>query len=301
MIRLIASDMDGTLLNDKMQVSDENAAAIRQAGENGIEFMVATGRGLTEAKPLLADQQLHPAFITLNGAMVYDEAGNLVVSIPLSDAMTTYSMQLLDDRNIYYELVTDHGIYSNSRVRRIQNVADLLVNLNPDTTYKLAVALASARLEIMNINYVDNYDAVMNDPNTHVMKIIAFNTADPDALNEPREILMKTGELMVTSSSRNNIEINNINAQKGIALAKYAKQKGFDMDSCMTIGDNFNDESMIRDAKYSVAMGNAVPEIKELAWFITATNTNHGVALAIMKAMEENRLEKSKNQTEFDN
>jgi Cof subfamily protein (haloacid dehalogenase superfamily) len=284
-----------------MQVSDENAAAIRQAGENGIEFMVATGRGLTEAKPLLADQQLHPAFITLNGAMVYDEAGNLVVSIPLSDAMTTYSMQLLDDRNIYYELVTDHGIYSNSRVRRIQNVADLLVNLNPDTTYKLAVALASARLEIMNINYVDNYDAVMNDPNTHVMKIIAFNTADPDALNEPREILMKTGELMVTSSSRNNIEINNINAQKGIALAKYAKQKGFDMDSCMTIGDNFNDESMIRDAKYSVAMGNAVPEIKELAWFITATNTNHGVALAIMKAMEENRLEKSKNQTEFDN
>jgi Cof subfamily protein (haloacid dehalogenase superfamily) len=293
--------MDGTLLNDKMQVSDENAAAIRQAGENGIEFMVATGRGLTEAKPLLADQQLHPAFITLNGAMVYDEAGNLVVSIPLSDAMTTYSMQLLDDRNIYYELVTDHGIYSNSRVRRIQNVADLLVNLNPDTTYKLAVALASARLEIMNINYVDNYDAVMNDPNTHVMKIIAFNTADPDALNEPREILMKTGELMVTSSSRNNIEINNINAQKGIALAKYAKQKGFDMDSCMTIGDNFNDESMIRDAKYSVAMGNAVPEIKELAWFITATNTNHGVALAIMKAMEENRLEKSKNQTEFDN
>lgn len=301
MIRLIASDMDGTLLNDKMQVSDENAAAIRQAGENGIEFMVATGRGLTEAKPLLADQLLHPAFITLNGAMVYDEAGNLVVSIPLSDAMTTYSMQLLDDRNIYYELVTDHGIYSNSRVRRIQNVADLLVNLNPDTTYKLAVALASARLEIMNINYVDNYDAVMNDPDTHVMKIIAFNTADPDALNEPREILMKTGELMVTSSSRNNIEINNINAQKGIALAKYAKQKGFDMDSCMTIGDNFNDESMIRDAKYSVAMGNAVPEIKELAWFITATNTNHGVALAIMKAMEENRLEKSKNQTEFDN
>lgn len=301
MIKLIASDMDGTLLNDKMQVSDENAAAIRQAGENGIEFMVATGRGLTEAKPLLADQLLHPAFITLNGAMVYDEAGNLVVSIPLADDMTAYSMRTLDERNIYYELVTDHGIFSNSRVRRIQNVADLLVNLNPDTNYKLAVALASARLEIMNINYVPNYTDVLADPEVHVMKIIAFNTASPEDLKEPKELLMATGKLMVTSSSVNNIEINNIDAQKGIALAKYAQQKGFGMDSVMSIGDNYNDESMIRDAKYSVAMGNAIDPIKDLAWFITATNTNHGVALAIMQALAENRREQKSAKTEFDN
>ncbi len=301
MIKLIASDMDGTLLNDKMQVSDENAAAIRQAEENGIEFIVATGRGLTEAKPLLADQHLDSAYITLNGAMVYDTDGKLVVSIPLDDDMTDQAMTLLDDRGLYYELVTDHGIYSNSRVRRIQNVADLLVNLNPDTNYKLAVALASARLEIMNINYVESYAEVVDDPDVHVMKIIAFNTADPETLVEPKEILLKTGKLMVTSSSRNNIEINNIDAQKGIALAKYAATKGFTMESVMSIGDNFNDESMIRDAKYSVAMGNAVDEIKELAWFITATNTNHGVALAIMKAMEENRSEKNKTKTEFVN
>ena len=70
MIKLIASDMDGTLLNDKMEVSDENAQAIRDAQAAGIEFMVATGRGVTEATPLLAAQDLKPAFITLNGAMV---------------------------------------------------------------------------------------------------------------------------------------------------------------------------------------------------------------------------------------
>lgn len=289
MIKLIASDMDGTLLNDKMQVSDENAAAIRQAQQSGIEFIVATGRGLSEAKPLMADQDLHPAYVTLNGAMVYDEDGNLVVSIPLGDEMTRYAISLLDERDLYYELVTNHGIFSNSRVRRIQNVADLLVNLNPDTNYKLAVALASARLEIMNINYVDSYDEILANPELKVMKIIAFNTADPTALSEPKRILIETGKAMVTSSSRNNIEINNIEAQKGIALAKYAKQKGYGMESVMSIGDNFNDESMIRDAKYSVAMGNAVQPIKDLAWFVTATNTNHGVALAILKALDENR------------
>lgn len=289
MIKLIASDMDGTLLNDKMQVSDENASAIRQAQESGIEFIVATGRGLSEAKPLLADQKLETAYITLNGAMVYDEDGNLVVSIPLEDEMTQYAMKMLEDDNLYFELVTNHGIFSDSRARRIQNVADLLVNLNPDTNYKLAVALASARLEIMNINYVESYDDVMAMPEIKVMKIIAFNTADPTSLIAPKKALLNTGKLMVTSSSRNNIEINNIEAQKGIALAKYAKQKGYGMDSVMTIGDNFNDESMIRDAKYSVAMGNAVQPIKDLAWFITATNTNHGVALAILKALDENR------------
>ena len=58
MIKLIASDMDGTLLNDKMEVSDENAQAIRDAQAAGIEFMVATGRGVTEATPLLAAQDL---------------------------------------------------------------------------------------------------------------------------------------------------------------------------------------------------------------------------------------------------
>ena len=53
MIKLIASDMDGTLLNDKMQVSDENASAIRQAQESGIEFIVATGRGLRDRKSVV--------------------------------------------------------------------------------------------------------------------------------------------------------------------------------------------------------------------------------------------------------
>ena len=58
---------------------------------------------------------------------------------------------------------------------------------------------------------------------------------------------------------------------------------------------------MIRDAKYSVAMGNAIDPIKDLAWFITATNTNHGVALAIMQALAENRREQKSAKTEFDN
>jgi len=291
MIKLIASDMDGTLLNDKMQVSNGNAQAILDAQAAGIQFVVATGRGLTEAQPLLAAQNLHPAFITLNGAQVFDEKNQLVVDIPLSAAMTTYVSDDLKARGIYFELITNQGIYSDSKVARIQNVADLLVDLNPDTSYKIAVVLAAARLELMNINYVDNYDALLKTPGIEIMKIIAFSPDHQAALDAPKAKFNATGELVVTSSSANNIEINNIHAQKGSALTEFAKQRGISMDEVMTLGDNLNDESMIRQAKYGVAMGNAVPEIKALAWAQTATNLDDGVAKAIQRAIAINQAE----------
>ncbi|THC80712.1 Cof-type HAD-IIB family hydrolase [Lacticaseibacillus rhamnosus] len=293
MIKLIASDMDGTLLNDKMEVSDENAQAIREAQAAGIEFMVATGRGVTEAKPLLAAQNLKPAFITLNGAMVFDEAGKLVVTIPIADDLNDYIVKTLQKDNIYFEVVTNKGVFSDSRVERIQNVADLLVDLNPDTTYKLAVALAAARLELMNINYVDNYQELLDDPTIQIMKFIAFTGERHDILKAPTKTFEATGKLSVTSSSANNIEVNNIKAQKGYAVEAYAKQRGITMDEVMTIGDNLNDASMIKMAKYGVAMGNAIPEITALAWDTTKTNSENGVAAAIRKAIRVNKAEAS--------
>ena len=290
MIKIIASDMDGTLLNDKMQVSDFNAHAIREAQAAGIEFVVATGRGLTEAKPLLQAQQLEPAFITLNGAQVYDEDDQLVVDIPLTIDSRDFVIKTLNERGIYFELVTNQGIYSDSKVKRIQNVADLLVNLNPDTTYKIAVALAAARLELMNINYVDNYAELLQTPGLEVLKIIAFSS-DHTALVEPKTLFNQQANLVVTSSSANNIEVNHINAQKGQALEAFAKQRHVSMDEVMAIGDNLNDESMIRDAKYGVAMANAVPQIKALAWEETKTNIEDGVGLAIKRAIELNQAE----------
>lgn len=281
MIKLIASDMDGTLLNDKMTVSPGNARAIRRAQAAGIEFMVATGRGLTEAKPLITAHQLDVAFITLNGAAVYDEAGQLAVSVPLAAAALATVLTTLRAHHLYFELVTNQGIYSDSKAARIKNVAELLVTLNPNTSYKIAVDLASARLELMNINYVADYETVLNRSGLQVMKVLAFASGAPTRLDPVRAELGAHRDLVLTSSAANNIEINNAKAQKGLALAAYAKQQGFSMQSVMTLGDNYNDESMIRMAKYSVAMGNAVPAIAKLAWRQTTTNLEDGVARAI--------------------
>lgn len=287
MISIIASDMDGTLLNDKMSISAKNVAAIQKAQEAGIEFMVATGRGLSEAQPILKQAGLNPAYITLNGAQVFNIEGQVVVNEPIARTTAAHLVKELRDADFYFELVTDHGVYSESKVRRIQNVADLLVNLNPDTTYKIAVALAAARLEIMNINYIDNYDRILEDDNYRVMKILVFSENGPDAFMSIRNQYQSSDEIVITSSSPNNIEINSIRAQKGLALIDYAAQKGVPKEEVMAIGDNLNDFSMISAAGVGVAMGNAIPAIKEIATFTTATNLDDGVAKAIQWALSQ--------------
>ncbi|MEL1195994.1 HAD hydrolase family protein, partial [Staphylococcus epidermidis] len=109
------------------------------------------------------------------------------------------------------------------------------------------------------------YQGIINDPTVKILKIIAFSTQGMTELAPIKAFCEARGDLVVTSSSSNNIEINHIDAQKGIALAAYAEQKGIPVEQTMAIGDNLNDFSMIKIAGIGVAVGNAVPTIKELA------------------------------------
>lgn len=297
MIKLIASDMDGTLLNKDLIVPKENIQAIKRAQGSGIEFMIATGRNITEVKPLLGPQQLHPAFITLNGAQVFDENEKIQVEFPLTRESVSKTIQALKAENLYFEIISSEGIFSDSKIKRIDNIANLISNLNPETPFKLAIALSSARLELMNIKYVDNYDQILTNTDIQIFKIIAFETKSLKKLVRVREKLLqgKKPSVAITSSSTFNIEINDIHAQKGIALKKYAEQKGLTADNVMAIGDNNNDTTMIEYATYSVAMGNAIDSIKNIAYWQTDTNNNNGVAKAIERAIEFNIQEKNKN------
>ena len=109
MIKLIASDMDGTLLDSSMQISPENAAAIKHATEQGVEFIVATGRNRTEALPALEQVGIECAMVTLNGAQVFDKTGQSLFTVPIDAQTVTSILDLLDERDIYYEVATDQG------------------------------------------------------------------------------------------------------------------------------------------------------------------------------------------------
>lgn len=290
MIKLIASDMDGTLLNNDLVVPEENISAIKEAQKAGIEFMIATGRGIHEALPLLEKYHLHPAYITLNGAQVFDENEKVQVELPLNLEVSHQIISTLRKYKLYFEMVTNQGIFSNSKVQRINNIANLITNLNPDTPFKLAIALSSARLELMKIQYIKDYDELLARPAINIFKIIAFDSNHPNNLISVKNDLINefNSNIIITSSSKFNIEINDIHAQKGIALKKYADKKGISSDEIMTLGDNINDTTMIQYAKYSVAMENAVDSIKKIANYVTTRNDQAGVAKAIKKAIQFN-------------
>ncbi|AKP68255.1 Cof-type HAD-IIB family hydrolase [Companilactobacillus ginsenosidimutans] len=288
MIKIIASDMDGTLLNDEMMISQNNIDTINNATANGIDFLIASGRQLDEAKPFLMNK-FHPGYITLNGAEVYNKDEQLVSSNPISTKSVKQITDYLRENNLYFELITDKGVFSNSLAKRTTSIAELLNILNPTTTYDKALADTKEILKHAKTIYVDNYDEILNNPDTKVMKLLAFDKRQQEVFKPLREDLKSIDDIVITSSSPNNIEINSINAQKGIALMEYAKQKGVKPEEVMAIGDNLNDLSMIKAAGIGVAMKNAVPKIAEVADEQTDSNVNDGVAKIINKVIKNNK------------
>lgn len=188
-------------------------------------------------------------------------------------------------KGLYFEVITDKGVCSDDKAKRIENFAELLASISPDTSYKLAVTLASARMELMNINYVDNYMDLVDDPHTMICKIVVFSQEGMKVLGPIKDELSKDKNLVITSSGSRNIEINHVNAQKGVALAAFADSLNVPMDNVMAIGDNNNDASMIKAAGISYAVGNATDEIKMLAKHLTVNNTEDGVGKAIEEVL----------------
>lgn len=292
MIKLVACDLDGTLFSSKMAVSQENAAAIQAAQQQGIEFLVATGRSPRESKGLLKDAHLRTGFINLNGALVFNRQNKLMVKHALPKTKAQAIVKILKDNNFYFEIITAEHVYSESISRRITNVAHLMVDLNPGMTFKEAINIAASNRSIVHITQVDSFKKLLADPKIEIMKIIAFDARGPVAFANVIKQINDLGNLVVTSSSATNIEINSWAAQKGIALLDYAKLRGIKQKEIAAIGDNLNDKSMIEKAGVGVAMANAVPAIKELAQIITKSNNENGVAFILKKFIQDNQKER---------
>lgn len=288
MIKLIASDMDGTLLNSQMSISKENVAAIKQAQSLGIEFMVATGRSYAEAKIPLEEAGISCAMITLNGAEIFDKSNQPVSKIEIEKEVSFHILDILEEQDIYFEVSTNKGIYSESQEKRIENFASHIATTMPHLTYKVAIAMAAVHLSLLEITYIDNIRKLINQNDIKILKIIGFSMQGSSVLLPAKEKINQLPNLSITASASSNIEINHVNAQKGLAVANVAKQLGLSKSEVLTIGDNFNDVSMLQWADVSFAMGNADVEVKKQAAYTTSTNIENGVGEAILRAIREN-------------
>lgn len=285
---MIASDMDGTLLTSHLSISELNKDAVLKAQEQGIEFMVATGRAYTEAKPPLEDAGIRCGMITGNGAQAFDADGNEIFTISIDKKIAKKVMVILRENGLYFELMTSKGVYSDSQPQRLENFATLLAENIPHITFKMAIAMASTHLNMLHINYTESYDELIESDDIEVLKVITFSDGGQEVLQPIAREIEKLDDVHVTSSFPNNIEINHKEAQKGVAVKRLAEAKGIDLKEVMTIGDNFNDVSMLEVAGVSFAMGNAEDDVKKVAKYEAETNVNDGVGKAILRAISEN-------------
>ncbi|CAD7360621.1 MULTISPECIES: Cof-type HAD-IIB family hydrolase [Staphylococcus] len=286
MVKLIATDMDGTLLNAAHEVSQENIEAIQYAQSRGVTVTIATGRAFYEANDPIKPTGLKVPYICLNGAEVRDESFDIVHTSSLNHELYQRIRNVLVRENVYYQIYTNFGIYTEDPERDLAIYLDIAKYSGQQPDVEKIRQHINHRIEIGTLKVVDNYDNIESVTGELIMKVLAHDT-DLDKIARVKAELSESSNLAVSSSSKGNLEITHIDAQKGLALCTIAEKLGIDMKDTMAIGDNLNDKSMLDRAGIAVAMDNALPELKENATFVTASNEESGVAKAIYRVLGE--------------
>ena len=288
MIKLIASDMDGTLLNHNHKIPKENVKLINFAKNQGIEFVVATGRAYYEALPALNEENISCDVISFNGGIVYDKNGNIISITPMVTKDLYYTIEILKSFDISYQLYTKNTIYTRSIETDINAYIDLIRSNGYEPDVEHLRAEAQQKLDLGYITEVDNIELYLNEEENPPIKIIAISN-DISKLKNAIKLLSENTNISVTSSGANNIEIMHKNATKGEALKEIAKIYGINLENTVAIGDNLNDQAMLGIVGYSVAMKNGNTILKEQAKYVTEkTNSEGGVADTIFKLIEQN-------------
>lgn len=284
MIRCIATDMDGTLLNSQQMISEGNREAIKKAQENGIEVVIATGRSHHEAHTVLDEAGLKCPIICVNGAEVRTKEGEIIQTNELSVQQSLDIQGILRRSGVYYEVFTNKGIYTDHYEKGIQTLMNFFQTINPEMTEEEIREKAENRYLKGHIQKVEDYDHVIYDSEQLVYKFLVFSKNSSE-LMAIKEKLDSIPEISVSSSGSDNLEVTHKMAQKGIALAWYTERIGISLEETMAIGDNLNDVSMFEKVGRSVAMGNGHPDIKKICSHETAINDEDGVAKAIFEVL----------------
>ncbi len=298
MIKLIASDMDGTLLNSDHKIPNENVELIKFAQKNGIQFVVATGRAYYEALPALNDENIKCDVISFNGGIIYDKNGNIINITPMKLKDLYYTIEILKSLEISYQLYTKNTIYTNSIETDITAYIDLIRANGEEPNEQHLRQEAKNRLVLGHITEVDNIELYLNQEDNPAIKVIGISN-DLEKLKHATELLSGNENISVTSSGANNVEIMDKKATKGEALKIVADIHDINLKNAIAIGDNLNDQAMLDIVEYSIAMKNGNKELQKNAKFITEkTNSEGGVADSVMKLLKEkNEFYEDINQT----
>lgn len=269
-VRLIALDIDGTLLDSKWHVPEANRAAIAEAARQGIEIALVTGRRYDFALPVAQTLGCPLTMIASNGALVRSQDGQTHVRHLLDRAAAArvlratepwrHAAAVVFDRADSNQVIYEALEWKNEHLRAYYSRnREFLGQAAP-----LESCLTEDPLQVMfagSIEEMQEAEAALR------------------AAEFAREF-----RLAITRYHRKNfgmIDVLNPKCSKGSSLKEWARLRGYQRAEIMTVGDNHNDLEMLRFAGIPVVMGNSVPELKTFGWHETRSNDEAGVADAI--------------------
>lgn len=263
-IKLIAADLDGTLmLPDHQTVGENTKNVLKKCSEKGVKIAIATGRTFSLVEPVIKQVPFVDYVIYSNGAGVYDCSGKKrIYSDPIERETAFRVLRFLQSLSIYYEFYAD-GAPHNEKSR----VKYFCLKGVPESFARELLSEAVSH---------ENIDEFLSKAD--IEKINLFSL--PQETNE-KILKMLEGEksLSVTSSIECNIEINKSDTNKGKALSGLCDLMGITAGETMCFGDGGNDVEMLRFADYSFAMENATEAAKAAAKFSAPSNGDEGVGV----------------------
>ena len=261
-IKLIALDIDGTIMDRNFSISGEVKNAIKDAMDRNIHIILATGRMYSATVPIAKELGLKTPLIVYQGSLVR-EFYNSDEILMHHTVPSNFSMEIIKD-------LRNYGVQINAYINDNLYAEDISPILEEYTSKRN-----------IPIFKVDGFEEINDLQPTKILGL-DYDTALVDKIRN--ELKQKyDGAINITKSTRYFCEFVNNKCSKANSILFLADKLGVDSSEIMAIGDQDNDKDMLKIAKISVAMGNGDEELKKIADYVTDTVDNHGAALAIEK------------------
>ncbi|MFS0750488.1 Cof-type HAD-IIB family hydrolase [Oceanobacillus sp. 1P07AA] len=277
MVKLIALDLDGTLLNEQNEISKTNLESIKSAQANGVEVVIATGRAHFDVQSIFETTGINTWIIGANGATIHRPNGELYHSTSINKNDAINVLRWLEQENYYYEVLSNQSIFSPKKGRDLLAVEiDRLISANKEVSIDDLQAAVNKQFSQNGFSFIDSYQDLI-DYNIDFYNVLAFSFHQ-EKLQKGWTHFEKFEGLSIVKSAEHNFELEHKNASKGNALKMLANKLNVDLTKSAAVGDSFNDLSMLKLAGRSAAMGNAPKEIQDACDEITLSNNEDGVA-----------------------
>jgi len=289
MYKIIAIDLDGTLLDSQGEISKENKKAINLAKQNGIEIVLTSGRVSASVLNFAKELNAGKYFICGNGSMVYDMQKNQIIYKNVIDKKEILNLiKMCEQNDIYYSISTEDTIMARSveynvaayNYENIKKEKDKKTRINIVKNVYSYVE-SSKEDKYLKMTVCDNNKIKFEEILRKLKEIPTISILDVEHKSK-KKIMTANGEIEI---SYYYTEITNKDVDKWHALKEICKIENIEDEEVVAIGDNMNDFCMIKNAGYGIVMENGMPILKDMANFVTKDNNNDGVAVGIRKIL----------------